>query len=189
MHFPGRILSNPGRLQFIREGLDTVPPAWRSNSLIDYSKAFHTGVLTPDLDEAIAFYSRTLGVTFAEPVVLQGLQVWTPEAGVTVIDNRFTFSIEGPMRIELQQGPAGSFFDPALSRGDHVGIWVDDVSASAAELTGEGWKVIAAGAPPEQGHGLFAYLMPEAGGMVIELASETLRPAFERWWEGKGLTL
>ncbi|MBV1689511.1 VOC family protein [Novosphingobium sp. G106] len=157
--------------------------------MIDYRKAFHTGVLVPDLDEAIAFYSSSLGITFATPFTLEALSVWTPEGGLRTVRNRFTFSVEGPLRLELQQGDAGSFFDPALSRGDHVGVWADDVAETVAAMTMNGWRVIAAGAAPEDGWGLFAYLTPEVGGMVVELASETLRPAFESWWRGGELLL
>lgn len=153
-------------------------------AVIDYSQAFHTGVLVTDLDAAMDFYSRTLGLRFAEPFTLEGLPVWTPEQGLTTITNRFTISCDGPLRLELQQGQPGSFFDGALSRGDHVGLWVDDVAASVESLLAEGWTVIAAGAAPEDCWGPFAYLEPEAGGMVVELASRAMRPAFERWWQG-----
>lgn len=157
--------------------------------MIDYSKAFHTGVLVPDLDAAMAFYGRTLGLTFAEPYTLTELPVWTPDAGQKAITNRFTFSVEGPLRLELQQGEPGSFFDPAFSRGDHLGVWVEDVPAEIEELIRDGWDVLAAGASPEAGWGLFAYLTPAGDGIVLELASETLRPAFERWWGGESLRL
>jgi len=157
--------------------------------VIDYSKVFHTGVLVPDLDAAIEFYSRTLGLRFAEPFTLEGFPVWTPEQGLKTITNRFTISCDGPVRLELQQGEAGSFFDAALSRGDHVGLWVDDVAGTVDELLAQGWSVVAAQAGPEDRWGPFAYLMPASGGMVVELASSALRQAFERWWQGGALTL
>lgn len=157
--------------------------------MLDYSKVFHTGVLVPDLDEAMAFYASTLGLKFAEPFTLEGFPVWTPEAGLKTITNRFTISCEGPVRLELQQGEAGSFFDASASRGDHVGLWVDDVAGTVDELIAQGWTVIAAGAGPEERWGSFAYVRPVGGGMVVELASSMLRPAFERWWRGGPLTL
>lgn len=157
--------------------------------MIDYGKAFHTGILVPDLDEAIAFYSRSLGMNFARPFTLEELPVWTPAGGLQTITNRFTFSVEGPLRLELQQSEPGSFFDPAASRGDHVGVWTEDVALTVAELTGKGWNMLAAGGGPDDGWGLFAYLVPAAGGMVVEIASETLRPAFEKWWQGGELVL
>lgn len=156
--------------------------------MIDYKRVFHTGVLTGDLDEAMAFYSRTLGMTFAEPYEFDALPLWTPERGMHHVRNRFTYSIEGPVHLELQGGEAGSFYDPAASRGDHVGLWVSDVPAAVASLVADGWEVIAAGAPPEEGYGMFTYLRPSNGGMAIELVSETLQPIFARWFRGEGLT-
>ncbi|HZU65216.1 MAG TPA: VOC family protein [Novosphingobium sp.] len=157
--------------------------------MLDYTRAFHTGVLTPDLDAAIAFYARTLGLRFAEPVVLEALALWTPERGRHTVRNRFTYSLDGPLHLELQGGTPGSFYDPALSRGDHLGIWVDDLPATVARLGGAGWQVIAAGAAPEDGYGLFTYLQPAAGGMVIEIVSQALQPAFARWWAGGPLAV
>jgi catechol 2,3-dioxygenase-like lactoylglutathione lyase family enzyme len=156
-------------------------------NMIDYSRAFHTGVLTPDLDEAIEFYSRTLGMTFAEPYEFDSLPFWTPSGGLTHIRDRFTYSIEGPLHLELQAGEKGSFYDPALSRGDHVGIWVDDVHKSVSALLTEGWILVGAGAAPEDGYGLFAYLEPASGGMRVELVSDTLVEPFQRWFRGEGL--
>ena len=155
--------------------------------MIDYSRLFHTGVLPQDLDEAIEFYSRTLGLTFAEPYQFEALPIWMPGEGLIHIRDRFTYSIEGPVHLELQVGEKGSFYDPALSRGDHVGVWVDDVTRSVSDMVAAGWKVIAAGAAPEDGYGLFTYVQPADGGMVIELVSETLMEPFQRWFRGEGL--
>lgn len=159
--------------------------------MIDYGRAFHTGVLTPDLDEAIEIYSRTLGLTFAEPYEFDALPLWTPATGLTHVRDRFTYSIDGPMHLEIQCGTPGSFYDPALSRGDHIGFWVSDVHQSVADLTVAGWTVVGAGASPEDGFGAFVYLQPTAkgaGGMMIELVTETLEPIFQRWWNGDGLS-
>jgi hypothetical protein len=100
----------------------------------------------------------------------------------------FTYSVEGPIHLELQGGEPGSFYDPAASRGDHIGLWVNDVRATVEELIGLGWEVIAAGAAPEDGWGLFTYLRPAQGGMTVEVVSETLQPVFTRWFRGEGLS-
>jgi catechol 2,3-dioxygenase-like lactoylglutathione lyase family enzyme len=157
--------------------------------MLDYGRAFHTGVLTPDLDAAIAFYSKTLGLTFAEPYEFDALPIWTPDKGLHSVRNRFTYSIEGPMHLELQRGEPGSFYDPAPSRGDHLGFWVADIPATVADLTANGWDVIAAGAAPEDGWGVFTYLRPDGGGMAIEIVSEDLQPVFAKWWRGEGLSV
>jgi len=157
--------------------------------MIDYTRAFHTGVLTDNLDAAIEFYGRTLGLRFAEPYQLDELSLWTPELGLHHVRNRFTYSIDGPMHLELQGGTPGSFYDPTLSRGDHVGIWVSDLPASVGALLNDGWGVIAAGAAPDEGYGKFTYLRPQAGGMVVELVSDSLEEVFARWFRGESLAV
>lgn len=157
--------------------------------MLDYTRVFHTGVLTSDLEAACEFYTRTLGITFAEPYEFEALPIWTPDRGLHHVRNRFTYSVEGPIHLELQGGEPGSFYDPAASRGDHVGIWVSDILATVAGLIGQGWEVIAAGAAPDDGWGLFTYLRPAQGGMAIEVVSETLQPVFARWFNGEGLSV
>ena len=157
--------------------------------MIDYRRVFHTGVLTDDLDGSMAFYSRTLGLEFAEPYEFDALPLWTPERGLHKVRNRFTYSVEGPVHLELQGGTPGSFYDPALSRGDHVGMWVTDLPSAVQGLERGGWRVIAAGAAPDDGYGVFTYLLPTAGGMAVELVADSMQPVFERWFRGEGLSV
>lgn len=156
--------------------------------MLDYSRVFHTGVLTSDLDATCEFYTRTLGIRFAEPYEFEALPIWTPERGLHHVRNRFTYSVEGPIHLELQGGEPGSFYDPAASRGDHVGLWVSDIPSTVEGLIAQGWEVIAAGAAPEDGWGMFTYLRPAQGGMAIEVVSEALQPIFARWFNGEGLS-
>lgn len=157
--------------------------------MLDYTRVFHTGVLTADLEATCDFYAKTFGISFAEPYEFEALEMWTPERGLHHVRNRFTYSVEGPIHLELQGGEAGSFYDPALSRGDHVGLWVSDIPATVTGLIDQGWKVIAAGAAPQDGWGMFTYLMPQQGGMAIEVVSEALQPVFARWFAGEGLVV
>lgn len=150
---------------------------------LNYQDIFHTGLSVSDLPGAIRFYELALGVKFTAPQRLEHFQIWSPEKSLETIELTFAFSIEGPQHIEIQYGTPGSFWDPTLYRGDHVGLWVDDVAQEVRAMLDKGWRVKVCGAPPEAGYGAFAYMEPiTPGGIVVELVPRDVKPAFERWW-------
>ncbi len=152
--------------------------------MFDFQKVFHTGLLVPDLSAAMDHYGRTLNLRWAKPFTFESLALWTPADGLHHLRLEVTYSIEGPQHLEIQTGPRGSYYDPALSTGYHVGVWVDDVPAEVAAMQAQGWTVSAAGAAPEDGWGTFVYLEPPGGGLRVELVSKELQPVFDRWWGG-----
>ena len=96
-----------------------------------------------------------------------------------------TYSRTGPHHLELVQGPVGSFFDPALlPDARHIGVWVDDVAPEAERLCKAGWRVVGAGAAPDEGYGTICYLSPPTGGLLIELISIELEPMIAEWIAG-----
>lgn len=152
--------------------------------MIDFQRLFHTGLLVPDLRQAMDHYGRALNLTWAKPFVFEALELWTPEQGVQRLRLEVTYSREGPQRLEIQRGPSGSFYDPALRSGFHLGVWVDELPGEVAAMQAQGWHAIAAGGAPAAGWGSFVYLQPPDGGLVVELVSTALRPTLERWWGG-----
>lgn len=154
--------------------------------MFDFQRMFHTGRLVPDLAEAMALYGRSLNLQWAEPFTFDALPLWTPGEGLHHLRLEVTYSCAGPLHLEIQKGPAGSFYDPALSSGEHTGFWVDSVPQAVARLEAQGWGVVAAGAAPQDGLGLFAYLRHPAGGMLVEVVSPDLQPVFAAWWAGEG---
>ena len=51
-----------------------------------------------------------LGITWCEPQQRQQ-PVWLPGQGPATLPLRFTYSAEGPQRVELLEGPPGSIWD------------------------------------------------------------------------------
>lgn len=153
---------------------------------IDLQRQFHSGQLVRDLPTAMDYYSRALGLTFATPFTFEALPLWMPERGLHHLRLSVTYSTQGPQHLEIQVGEPGSFYDPELTDGAHIGIWVDDLVAEVQGLIAQGWALTAAGAAPEDGFGAFAYLVPPGGGPMVELVSIELQPVFDRWWAGEG---
>ena len=149
---------------------------------IDYGRLYHTGVRVPDLDAAMSEIGSTLDVTWAEVRDMPDMQLWTPDAGVHGASLRFTYSCEGPQHVELLEASPGCIWYSGDNPGvHHLGVWVSDVQAEVAAAEADGWRCIAASAPPDDGYGPWAYLQPPSG-MIIEVVSEAILAHFEPWW-------
>ncbi|MDE0320655.1 MAG: VOC family protein [Acidimicrobiales bacterium] len=152
--------------------------------MIDYQRLFHTGIRVPDLDAAMAEMGETLGVSWASVQHNAAQQVWTPQQGLQSVELTFTYSREGPQHLELLQGQSGTIWDGSDDPGvHHVGVWVDDVAAETERCLHAGWKVAAAAAPPDDGYGVFAYVVPPSGP-IVELVWSAIEQRFESWWSG-----
>ncbi len=125
---------------------------------------------------------------WAKPHRFADLPLWTPERGLETIDLLATYSMEGPQHLELVQALDSGFYQlPSEPGPHHEGVWVDDLPASIEQLQSRGWTIAAAGGPPDEAYGLFAYLQHPQSRLLLELVSTQLRPAFEDWWAGGSL--
>jgi catechol 2,3-dioxygenase-like lactoylglutathione lyase family enzyme len=156
-------------------------------ALLDFQRVFHHGVRVPDIDAAMAELGRTLGLRWATVQHNADRAVWTPDRGLEHVELTFVYSCDGPHRIELLQGQAGSVWDAPDDPGlHHAGVWSDDVAADTEALVAAGWTVTAAAAAPDDGYGSFSYVRPPSG-LVVELVTTAAADRFERWWAGEPL--
>lgn len=150
--------------------------------MIDYQRLYHTGIRVPDLDAAMSEMGPMLGVTWAAVRETDAQSVWTPDRGQHAVPLRYVYSCEGPQHVELLEGVPGSVWYGGDEPGvHHVGIWVDDVGAETRACVDAGWTVAAAQSSPEDGYGVFTYVVPPSGP-IIELVAAALEPSFETWW-------
>ena len=102
--------------------------------MLDHSRFFHIGIRVTDIEAAMAEIGKDLGVTWAS-VQDRPMSVWLPESGPAVFQLALTYSIEGPVHLELLQGPKGSIWDAHDVPGaHHFGYWSDDVGADTEQL-------------------------------------------------------
>ena len=78
---------------------------------MDPKDIFHFGFLVADLSRAMRDWDSLQEVSWAEPAEVPSQQVWTPAEGQLSVPLRFVYSIEGPVHIELVEGPSGSIWD------------------------------------------------------------------------------
>jgi catechol 2,3-dioxygenase-like lactoylglutathione lyase family enzyme len=154
---------------------------------MEFPQFFHVGIRVPDLAAAMAEVGPALGVTWAS-VQDRPMTVWTPADGVVTLQLALTYSVEGPVHLELMQGPVGSIWDGNDVPGaHHFGMWSDDVRADTDTRLAAGWTLELAAAPPEEGYGRFTYVRSPQG-ILVEPVSSASRPRFERWWAGGSLS-
>jgi hypothetical protein len=155
--------------------------------MLDHSRLFHIGIRVVDIDVAMAEIGRSAGVTWAS-VQDRPMSVWIPGSGATVLQLALTYSVEGPIHLELLQGPAGSIWDGHDAPGaHHFGYWSDDVAADTESLLSKGWTLEIAAAAPDDGYGRFTYVRSPSG-YLAEPISIASKPRFERWWAGGSLS-
>ena len=150
--------------------------------MVDLTSPFHVGVVVSNLEEAMELYSAGAGLTWHS---VQSMPVsLLVEGKVTEMSVRFTYSVEGPVQVELVQGPIGSFWEAGIYGGMyHTGHWTEDLLGDLDELTAAGWTVRFTGADPDGDPMGFAYVMG-ADGQQIELVDVAMRPLFDNWYAG-----
>lgn len=155
--------------------------------MLDHAQLFHIGIRVADLDAAMTDVGRHCGVTWAS-VQDRPMTVWVPGQGITELQLALTYSVEGPVHLELLQGPKGSIWDGNDVPGaHHFGYWSDDVHADTERMLADGWTLELAAAPPDDGFGRFTYVRSPSG-YLVEPVSVASKPRFERWWAGGSLT-
>ncbi len=145
----------------------------------DITSPFHVGYVVADVDEAMVRLSAATGITWHPPQVFSlDIMVGDQRLG---FDNRFTYSVEGPVQIEIVQGPAGTLFDASLYGGpNHNGYWTDDLRGDIDSLVTGGGELVFAGCGEQPGPQGFA--MVDFAGTRIELIDSVMLPMFETWY-------
>jgi catechol 2,3-dioxygenase-like lactoylglutathione lyase family enzyme len=155
--------------------------------LFDFSQFFHVGIRVPDIDKAMAEVGAVMGVTWAS-VQDRQMSVWLPDEGQVTKHVLLTYSVEGPVHLELLQGEPGSIWDGDDSPGaHHFGVWSDDPGGDVQRLLDAGWMLEMAANSPDEGYGRFAYVRSPTG-FLVEPVTSANKPRFERWWAGGDLS-
>lgn len=146
---------------------------------------YHVGILVPDLDAAIAVFTKTLGYTFNDPVRLPIHQLEDRIAGTdTAPVLAVTYSRTGPLRLELIEFQGSGVYSSDRGEGlHHVGVWEPDPESRLRQLEAAGQQVDAI-VWGRDGSISVLYAGPSAAsGVRVEYVNEAQRPRLERWFE------
>ena len=156
---------------------------------LDWGEVFHVGIRVADLEVAQQELTDSIGVRWTTPAHIP-MKAWVPGEGYRNSELTISFSVEGPVHIELLYGSPGSYWDTSIGGAGlhHIGVWVDDVAGVNKELVGKGFTVELAGQSPEEGYGGFSYVR-SPGGVLFEPESglHGSKERFERWYAGGSL--
>jgi catechol 2,3-dioxygenase-like lactoylglutathione lyase family enzyme len=152
----------------------------------EWGEVFHVGIRVADLEAAQQELTSSLGVDWTTPARMP-MKAWVPGEGYRKSELTISFSVEGPVHIELLYGSPGSYWDTSIGGAGihHLGVWVDDVAQANEELVRQGWTVELAGRPAEEGYGGFTYTRSPAGILVEpETTRGGAKERFDRWYAG-----
>lgn len=136
---------------------------------------YHTGIIVPDLDAAMARLSALAGYRWIRPVSYT--LPFRTTAGTQEVTSTFVYSLQAP-HVELIKEVPGTAWTAAPGNAiHHLGYWTDDLAESAKMLEDNGFtfEATADTAPPDLA--LFAYYL-DAAGTRIEIVDRALFPNF-----------
>src|SRR2546423_1477332 len=114
---------------------------------------FHIGAIVPNLEEAMADFSRVLGLTFTTPVRVHVPVLEDPEPHEQVV--HVTFAKDGPPYYELIEASGDGIFS-MKNTGQilYLGLWEPDMAGRLKALEAEGIGLdavarVAPGATPD----------------------------------------
>jgi catechol 2,3-dioxygenase-like lactoylglutathione lyase family enzyme len=132
---------------------------------------YHTGLVVEDMAAAAARLTEAMGYQWTKPVE-STLSVTTADGDVEV-PFCFVYSVNAP-HLELIQEVRGTIWTAPVDGGaHHLGYWVDDIAAAAAQLERAGYRLEAR--PSGDTLSMFAYYT-DPGGVRIEIVDRALFP-------------
>lgn len=136
---------------------------------------YHTGIIVPDLDAAMARLSALAGYRWITPVSYT--LPFRTMAGTRELTSTFVYSLQAP-HVELIQEVPGTPWEAAPGNAvHHLGYFADNLAETARALEANGFTFEATGATSAPELALFAYYV-DAAGTRIEIVDRSLFPDF-----------
>lgn len=136
---------------------------------------YHTGIIVPDLDAAMARLSALAGYRWISPVSYT--LPFRTTAGTQEVTSTCVYSLQAP-HVELIKEVPGTVWTAAPGNAiHHLGYWTDDLAASAKVLEDNGFTFEATADTAAPDLALFAYYL-DAAGTRIEIVDRALFPDF-----------
>ncbi|OBI83420.1 VOC family protein [Mycobacterium sp. 1245805.9] len=136
---------------------------------------YHTGVVVPDLEEAMARLSALAGYRWITP--MSYTLPFRTALGVRELTSTIVYSLQGP-HVELVQEVPGTPWTAAPGNAvHHLGYFTDDLADSARALEANGFTLEMTADTPGSELSLFAYFT-DASGTRIEIVDRALFPDF-----------
>jgi Glyoxalase/Bleomycin resistance protein/Dioxygenase superfamily len=136
---------------------------------------YHTGVIVPDLDAAMARLSALAGYRWINP--MSYTLPFRTASGVRELTSTIVYSLQSP-HVELVQEVPGSPWAAVPGNAvHHLGYFSDDLAESARALEANGFSLEMTADVPGSELALFAYYT-DASGTRLEIVDRALFPDF-----------
>ncbi len=143
---------------------------------------YHTGIVVPDLDEAMARLSALAGYRWITP--MSYTLPFRTAAGVRELASTIVYSLQSP-HVELVQEVPGSPWTAAPGNAvHHLGYFSDNLAESARALEANGFTLEMTADTPGSDLALFAYYT-DASGTRIEIVDRALFPDFPAFLQSR----
>jgi methylmalonyl-CoA/ethylmalonyl-CoA epimerase len=153
-----------------RGRFSNVQRPWNDTDMI--LRIDHVGIAVPDLDEAIAFYDRVLGLTCTH--VEENQEQGVREAMLSASDGGAMVQLLAPLRPD---SPIGRFLDRNGAGIQQMAYTVDDIDATCATLREQGVRLLYDDAKLGTAGSRINFLHPkDAGGVLVELVEPAAAP-------------
>jgi hypothetical protein len=136
---------------------------------------YHTGIIVPDLDAAMARLSALAGYRWITPLTYT--LPFRTTTGTHELSSTFVYSLESPHLELIKEVPASPWAAAPGNSIHHLGYFTDDLADTARILEDNGFTFEATAdvSPPDLA--LFAYYI-DAFGTRIEIVDRALFPDF-----------
>ncbi|OBH02593.1 bleomycin resistance protein [Mycobacterium sp. E2699] len=136
---------------------------------------YHTGIVVPDLDAAMARLTALAGYRWIKPMTYT--LPFRTASGVHELTSTVVYSLQSP-HVELVQEVPGSPWTAAPGNAvHHLGYFSDNLAESAQALEANGFTLEMTAEVPGSDLALFAYYT-DAFGARIEIVDRGLFPDF-----------
>jgi hypothetical protein len=136
---------------------------------------YHTGIVVPDLDAAMARLSALAGYQWINP--LSYTLPFRTANGTRELSSTFVYSLQSPHVELIQQVPDSPWIAAPGNSVHHLGYFTDNLADTARMLEANGFtfEATAEVSPPDLA--LFAYYI-DAFGTRIEIVDRAIFPDF-----------
>lgn len=141
---------------------------------------YHTGIVVPDLDAAMARLSALAGYRWITP--LSYTLPFRTTAGVRELTSTIVYSVQSPYLELVQEVPGTPWTAAPGNSVHHVGYFTDDLTETARALESNGFTFEMTGEVAGLEFGMFAYYV-DAFGTRIEIVDRALFPDFAAFVE------
>lgn len=132
---------------------------------------YHTGIVVPDLDAAMARFTGLAGYRWIKPMCFT--LPFRTATGTRELTSNFVYSVQSPYLELIQETPGTPWVAAPGNAIHHLGYFTDNLDETAASLEENGFSLEMTGDVPGSKLSMFAYYV-DAGATRIEIVDRAL---------------